>query len=103
VRKHIESSPTVNLHTYEIDYIRDIERPDDEEVGDEPFHQRQLSVEQTQFSSQTATIGMPLYTRTRARELECGNSSPSSISQIEILLSDLGPLPTRVKAGQWQE
>lgn len=39
VRKHIESSPTVNLHTHEINYIRDIERPGDEEVGDEPFHQ----------------------------------------------------------------
>jgi len=38
VRTHLETSPAVDLRTYEIVYIRDIESPDDAKVGDEDFH-----------------------------------------------------------------
>lgn len=40
VRRHLEErSLTVGLQNYEIAYIRQIAKPDDENIGDQLFHQ----------------------------------------------------------------
>jgi hypothetical protein len=59
VREHIRASLLEGLSDYEIDHIRDLEKPDDDTIADKDFHRNN-------FHSAKHNLVVKLRTRVRA-------------------------------------